>query len=186
MEQLICRAMTVEDLHTGMMDSFDRRQEITQVFCKRKLRQGLRIKRLRKPKFEDWPVEGKTKFIQGWFIYHVHMRQYYPGEPRVFAAFRGNQVAAFAVWDQNENWKKEQGYAVLLRLFVSRESRRQGLGRTLFELCAQAARAEGAKKLYISAEPAVESLKFYFSLGCHVANERVLGPKTDIPLEYML
>jgi len=183
-ESLACRAMTVEDLHTGMMDSFSRYQEIKQVYRKRRILPGHRIVKLRRSKIDNWSAEEKTVFIRNWFIHHVFLRQYYPGQPRVFAAFRGNQVAAFAVWDLY--WGKEQGYAVLLRLFVSRECRRMGFGRQLFELCADAARAEGAQKLFISAEPPVETQDFYRSLGCTAAKKRLYGPKNDLPLEYKL
>jgi hypothetical protein len=34
MENIVCRAMCVEDLHVHMMDEFDRRQEITHVMRK--------------------------------------------------------------------------------------------------------------------------------------------------------
>ena len=176
---IVCRAMTVEDLHTRMMDDYDEYQEITHI-----MRKNGRVKKLRKPRVEDWPAEGKTIFVKNWFIPKVYMRQYYPGQPFVFAAFLGDQVIAFAIWDHY--WGEEKEYAVLLRLFVSRECRRMGLGRQLFTLCAQAARAEGAQKLFISTEPTVETQQFYKSMGCTAAKKRLFGPKHDIPLEYSL
>ena len=179
MNEIVCRAMQVEDLHIHMMDNFDRRQEITRV-----VRKNGRVKKLRKPRVEDWTAEDKKRFIQGFFIQKVYLRQYYSGEPLVFAAFRGGQVAAFAVWDHY--WGDEKDYAVLLRLFVSRECRRMGLGRQLFTLCAEAARAEGAQKLFISTENSVETQEFYRSMGCAAAKKRLYGPKTDIPMEYNL
>ncbi|MCL1951591.1 MAG: GNAT family N-acetyltransferase [Oscillospiraceae bacterium] len=181
MEEIIVRAMRPEDLHVHMMDDFERHQEITHI-----LRKNGRVKKLRKPRVEDWPAEGKTKFIQGWFIQKVYLRQYYLGEPQVFAAFRGDQVVGFAIWGRDKIWAEEQGYAVLLRLFVSAECRRMGLGRQLFNLCAEAARAEGARKLFISAEPAVETQEFYRSMGCVIAKKRLFGPKEDIPLDFTL
>jgi len=181
MEQITCRAMLTQDIHTHMMDDFNRHQVITHV-----MRKNGRVKKLRKPRVEDWPFEDKTRFIKGFFIQKVYMRQYYPGEPFIFAAFRGNQVAAFAIWDHYWGKEKDEGYAVLMRLFVSLECRRMGFGRRLFDLCAEAARAEGAQKLFISAEPAVETQRFYQSMGCVAAKKRLFGPKTDIPLEYSL
>ena len=181
MEEITCRAMQVEDLHVRMMDDFNRHQVITHI-----LRKNRRVKKLRKPRVEDWPAEGKTIFVKNWFIPKVYMRQYYPGEPFVFAAFRGDQVAGFAVWDHYWGKEKEEGYAVLLRLLVSLECRRVGLGRQLFKLCAEAARAEGAKQLFISTEPALETQAFYKSMGCVAAKKRLFGPKHDIPLEFTL
>jgi ribosomal protein S18 acetylase RimI-like enzyme len=181
MNDIVVRAMRPEDLHIHMMDGFDRYQEITRI-----VRKHGRVKKLRKPRVENWPAEGKTQFIKGWFIQKVYMRQFYPGQPQVFAAFRGDQVAGFAIWGRDKNWGEEQGYAVLLRLFVSRECRRMGLGRQLFSLCAGAAKAEGAQKLFISTEPAVETQEFYKSMGCAAAKKRLFGPKTDVPLEFRL
>ena len=188
MEQITCRAMCVEDLHTHMMDDFDRHQEITHI-----QRKNGRVKKLRKPRMEDWPAEGKTGFVRN-FIYHVYVRQFFGGEPKVFAAFRDGQVVGFAYWRCIENHKLKRGkgknFAILDRLFISQESRRMGLGRQLFELCAEAARVEGAPMLYISTEPAVETQAFYRSVG-FVKTRTDLGPvlrapKHDIPLEFAL
>jgi GNAT superfamily N-acetyltransferase len=186
--------MRAEDLHVRMMDDYDDHQEITREYRKRKLGWGYRVKKLRKPKIKQTSDGGKN-CIHLWFIPLVHLRQYYPGEPLVFAAFRGRQVKAFAVWDHYIG--KEKGYAVLLRLFVSRDCRRMGLGRQLFNLCAGAARAEGAQKLFISGAPTAETQEFYRSMGCTIAKKRIAGPikhvlqehmrpKTDVPLEYIL
>ena len=188
MEPITCRAMTVDDLHIHMMDEFDRHQEITHI-----VRKSGRVKKLREPRVEDW-TEGNKKASVSNFIYHVYFRQFYGGEPKVFAAFRGDQVVGFAHWryleDQNLKWGKEKDFAILDRLFVSRECRRMGLGRRLFNLCAEAARAEGAHMMYISTEPAIETQAFYRSLGC-AKTKTGLGrvtraPKHDIPLEYAL
>ncbi|MCL2446607.1 MAG: GNAT family N-acetyltransferase [Oscillospiraceae bacterium] len=188
MENIVCRAMTVEDLHTSMLDSFVRRQEITRVYCTSKWQKGLREKTLRKPKIEDWPAEGKEKFVRNWFIHSVHLRQYYPGPPLTFGAFAGGQVMGFAYWDVRST--KEDERAILYRMFVSQGCRRQGLGRQLFALCAQAAREAGAKKLYVSAEYAVETVDFYRAMGCVDAaidlRRELHSPKTDIALEYIL
>jgi len=179
---IVCRAMAVDDLHTHMMDDYDEYQEITHEVRRRKLWRGYRAKKLRKPKTRRTSDGGKNT-VRLYFIPLVHLRQYHPGEPLVFAAFRGGQVKAFAVWDLYIG--REKGYAVLLRLFVSRDCRRMGLGRQLFNLCAEAARAEGAQTLFISTNPAVETQEFYKSMGCTTAKKHN-GPKHDIPLEYSL
>ena len=122
------------------------------------------------------------------------IRQFYGGEPNVFAAFRGDQVAGFAYWRGVKDQELKRGnvkeFAMLDRLFSSRECRRMGLGRQLFNLCAEAARAEGARMLYLSTEPAVETQAFYKSMGC-VKTRTDMGPVTrapkhDIPLEFKL
>ena len=182
---IVCRAMCVEDLHPHMMDAFERYQEITREYRKRRLGRGWRIVKLRKPRTEEnWPAKGKTRLIRNFFLDGVYFRRHYPGEPLVFAAFLGGRMVGFAIWDHY--WGEEKGYAILLRLFVSLECRRMGLGRQLFALCAEAARAEGAQKLFISAEPAVETQEFYRSISCTIAKKRIYGNKKDVPLEYRL
>ncbi len=53
-------------------------------------------------------------------------------------------------------------------LHVRKAYRRQGLGRNLFELAKAAARAKGAKKLYVSATPSENTINFYLRSGCRV------------------
>jgi predicted N-acetyltransferase YhbS len=75
-------------------------------------------------------------------------------------------------------------------LHVSREQRKQGLGTRLFRLAVDKARSLGAKKLYISATPSENTIKYYLGLGCNLANEIdpelfALEPE-DIHLEYVI
>ena len=184
LEEIICRAMCAEDLHVHMMDEYDEYREITREVRKRRLCRGYRVKKLRKPKTMQTSDGGKN-YIRHWFIPNVHLRQYYPGQPLVFSAFRGDQVVAFAIWDVTTMEKGRLGQARLYRLFVSRVCRRMGLGRQLFDLCAEAARIEGAQKLFISSEPSFETQAFYKSMGCTIAKKHS-GPKHDIPLEFTL
>ncbi|MCL2300319.1 MAG: GNAT family N-acetyltransferase [Firmicutes bacterium] len=186
---ITCRAMIAADLHVNMMDGFERYQEITRI-----VRKNGRVKKLRKPRVEDMTGGEKEGFIKHLFIPAANIRQFYPNHPPVFAAFRGDQVVGFAKWrwikDQKLKRSKEKEFAILDLLFISRECRRMGLGRQLFNLCAQAAKAEGAPMLYISTNPAMETQAFYKSMGC-VKTKTDLGrvtraSKHDIPLEYPL
>lgn len=56
-------------------------------------------------------------------------------------------------------------------LHVSRDYRKQGLGRQLFYLAWDTARERGAKRLYISATPSENTVNFYLSLGAVVTDE---------------
>jgi predicted N-acetyltransferase YhbS len=56
-------------------------------------------------------------------------------------------------------------------LHVSKAYRGQGLGKQLFELAKSEAHTRGAKRLYISATPSENTIKFYQRLGCVVADE---------------
>ena len=168
MEDIECRAMRTADLHIHMLDSFDRRQEIT-----RELGKHGRVKRLGRPRVEDWSGEDKANFIRGHFIHQVWLRRYYPGEPLVFAAFRGDQVVGFANWWLRRERGAETDEAVLMNLYVSNDCRRLGLGRRLFTLVADAARASGARTLFIYTRPAAETQAFYREMGCVPAGKAI-------------
>lgn len=62
-------------------------------------------------------------------------------------------------------------YLDLSNIHVSEDMRGQGIGRELFHLSKEWARAHGAQKLYISAHSAVESQAFYWAMGCVEAQE---------------
>ena len=75
-------------------------------------------------------------------------------------------------------------------LHVSRDYRKQGLGRTLFNIATEKAKMLGAKKLYISATPSENTVNYYLRLGCVLATETdpelfALEPE-DIHLEYVI
>ena len=75
-------------------------------------------------------------------------------------------------------------------LHVSHGVRKQGLGTKLFHLAAEKAKSLGARKLYISATPSENTIKYYLRLGCVLAPEIdselfALEPE-DIHLEYVI
>lgn len=83
-----------------------------------------------------------------------------------------------------------EGYMDLAHIYVSEECRRSGIGTALFEAAKRWARAQGAKKLYISAHSAVESQAFYRKMGCVEAVQadpaHVEAEPFDCQLEYVL
>ncbi|MDR3313537.1 MAG: GNAT family N-acetyltransferase [Oscillospiraceae bacterium] len=180
--KIICRALEPADLDPHMMDAFDRTEEITHILHKGK------PKRLRKPRLEQWDDDGKTKFIKHWFIANVYIQRHYDAAPMVFCALQGGQVKGFAVWWPDGG--DYRGYAVLARLYISADCRRRGLGGELFRLCAAAARADGYKKMYISASPSVATQAFYQAMGCISAKtdlrKAMHSPQEDVPLEVAL
>ncbi len=68
---------------------------------------------------------------------------------------------------------KHREHLQLEFLHVSRDSRGRGLGKRLFGLSKQEARARGARFLYISATPSEHTVNFYLRLGCRLAAEPV-------------
>ncbi|MEJ6529331.1 GNAT family N-acetyltransferase [Exiguobacterium sp. USCH10] len=84
----------------------------------------------------------------------------------------------------------EGQYLNLGFIHASRPNRGQGIGKVLFERVCQAAIERGAKKLYIGANPAVDTYHFYEAMGCIVAEEIVpeiyKEEPLDLQLEYVL
>jgi ribosomal protein S18 acetylase RimI-like enzyme len=180
-EEIVCRAMRPEDLHPRMMDEYEQYREIRRVWRKLPLLRRWHAVNLHRAKIvEPMPAFGRTKYIQNTFIGCTYRHEYYPDQPPVFAAFAGNQLLGFAVW---EHFKDR---AVLFRLFVSFDCRRMGLGRELFRLCAEDAKAAGETALYISTDRAAPAQAFYEAMGCTLAKKRIFGPKEDVPREYDL
>jgi GNAT superfamily N-acetyltransferase len=78
----------------------------------------------------------------------------------------------------------------LLYLYVSRASRGRGVGSRLFAASAQAARAAGAKALYISSTPTENTVNFYVRRGASLIeapDPKLLAAEPhDIHLTYRL
>lgn len=84
--------------------------------------------------------------------------------------FDGEQLAAAAVLDSK--FLGRGGRQLQLSfLHVGHGHRGRGLGRKLFELAKEQARQRGASHLYVSATPSENTVAFYRSLGCELAQE---------------
>ncbi len=66
---------------------------------------------------------------------------------------------------------REKDQLQLKFLHVSRRHRRAGLGCTLFDKAVAKARERGARRLYISATPSENTVRFYLRRGCRVTDE---------------
>ena len=90
----------------------------------------------------------------------------------------------------NGNIFSQQSYVLLDQLFVSNSYRGKGIGKKLFALCAEQAQQFGAKKLYLCAGSAENTIAFYGKMGCVLAAEPdrklVEEDPRDIQLEYTL
>ena len=107
----------------------------------------------------------------------------------VYGAFQSGVLKGFASVEQGFFGGKNR-YLDLTSLHVSEDMRRSGIGRTLFQMAAEWARMQGAAKLYISSHSAIETQRFYRSLGCVEAAEpqqkHVEAEPFDCQLEYQL
>ena len=88
----------------------------------------------------------------------------------VYGAFIAGTLKGFASVEPDFMGKEGQ-YLDLSSIHVSEDARGTGIGRALFLMAKEWARARGVKKLYISAHSAVETQAFYRSMGCVEALE---------------
>lgn len=82
-------------------------------------------------------------------------------------AFDGETLAGIAIYRPH----LEEGVADLAVLHVSRSYRRKGIASQLVEEVARLSRADGARRLYVSATPSDSAVGFYRSRGFEPTNE---------------
>jgi len=85
-------------------------------------------------------------------------------------AFDGDALVGVSVVD-TKRIERAPNQLQLLYLYVSRSLRGQGVGRKLFTDAAEAARALGAKALYISSAPTENTVNFYLHRGALLVAE---------------
>ncbi len=104
-----------------------------------------------------------------------------------FGAFDGETLIGAAVLESRFiGPAKDQ--LQLKFLHVGRSHRKTGVGRDLFERAVEAARARGARRLYVSATPSENTIRFYLRRGCRPTDDVearlfALEPE-DIHLEF--
>lgn len=100
-----------------------------------------------------------------------------------------NKLIGFAGLNGIKFGSKKQ-YLNLGFIHVTYNLRGHGIGKLLFEQINNIAKDKGALKLYIGANPAIDTYKFYQSVGCTLATEII--PEVynheplDLQLEYIL
>ncbi len=87
-----------------------------------------------------------------------------------YGAFDGDTLIGAAVLE-SRFIGREEDQLQLKFLHVSRPQRRSGLGRALFDMAVARARELGARRLYVSATPSANTVRFYLRRGCRVTQD---------------
>lgn len=167
-----------ERISPELFCGFDRTQVVRR--CWRKERGEWRLKDIA---FEEhWNAADFVKLTE-------ELRRIAREGGAVLAALEQGRMTGFAAVPSRRFGSSAQ-YVQLAELYVSAESRGQGLGRALFVRACEAASALGARKLYISAHSSEETQAFYRRMGCVEAREydpelTALEP-CDCQMEYEL
>lgn len=131
---------------------------------------------------EEWNLYERKKMAQ-------KIISTLDGGAAVFAAIKDDSIIGFALLSSVLFGSSKQ-YVDLEEFYVSEPYRRHGIGKILFEkVCLEATRL-GAKKLYISAHSAQESIAAYKKYGCVLAEEpdaaHIVKEPFDLQLQYDL
>ena len=112
---------------------------------------------------DDWNKEKKDKVIID-FSDTINEGGY------VFGAYEDKKMIGFAVL-YNKKFGSNNQYIQLDNMQVSNGYRNKGIGKKLFEMCVKKAKETEIEKIYISANPSEDTVKFYISVGCKDAME---------------
>lgn len=135
------------NFNEASLDSFDRYQEVQNTF---RMEDGKLVLQ-RNPFTEDWTTERKREKAA-----EILSGKYVP-----FCAFSGDTVVGEILLLP----EMDHGRVIIDSFHVSREARRRGIGRRLFETAADYAVSRGAEALYASCCSSEETIRFYTAMG---------------------
>lgn len=148
------RRLSAEEICPGLFRHFVRRQQVTRCWCREN--GEWRVKDT--PFLDDWTPEDYETLARC-------LKNTCGAGGFVCAAFCEGALKGFASVEAGL-FGGGGRYLEFSSLHVSQELRGQGVGKKLLHAAVQWARGQGAKRLYISAHPAVESQAFYRAMGC--------------------
>lgn len=172
------RELKGKEIDRQLFEKFERHQKVTQ--CWRKINGKWIIKDI--AFIDQWSEDDYNQLIEC-------LKNTLKTDGIVYGVFSEDTLKGF-VSVENEFIGKNQEYLDLSSIHVSEDMRGHGIGKILFKMAAKWAKAQGAKKLYISAHSSVESQAFYKAMGCTEALEynqkHVEKEPCDCQLEYVL
>ena len=131
---------------------------------------------------KKWNSEQKLHHISS-------LQDIYDRGGTIFGAFDDSKIIGVIALD-NKFIGRNKDQLNLAGLWVSKRYRKMGIGKALIELVKNKAREIGAEKLYVSATPSQNTIKFYMNRGFRLVkeiNEKLfeLEPE-DIHMEFIL
>lgn len=172
------RELNEAEITRELFSRFIRRQEVTDVWRRENGEWVIKSE----PFIDDWSAEDYDFLAEC-------LKHTVSGGGFVYGAFSDGALKGF-VSVEPELFGGENRYLDLSSIHVSADTRGKGIGRVLFGAACEWARAHGAGKLYISSHSAVETQRFYRSMGCVEAalynKEHVEKEPFDVQLEKAL
>lgn len=166
-----------DDIRSDMLIDFHHRQ----IINKKYVFQTNEWKVIEANELREWSKEKRIWLTE-------FLRQQICRGGTVLGAYDNDVLVGFCSVD-GKILGKTAKYVNLTMLFVDDEYKRKGIGKTLFEEICKYASLGGADKMFISAIPSIDTIDFYFSMGCMDASEVVeefVDSENDRYLEYLL
>lgn len=170
------KQLSISDITPELLDDFEHLQKITKRWIKNEVWELTDASILR-----EWSAEKRIWIAE-------YMCQQIERGGITVGAFFHEHLIGFCCVDGILSGNSAK-YANLTMLFIDDNWKRNGIGKTLFQKACQHAIKLGAEKLFISAIPSVDTIAFYFKMGCVDANEVVnafVDSKDDRYLERIL
>lgn len=155
--------ITVRELRRDEIEEvwqIDRREVIDSIYY---LEDGVLVLRPERYDMQGWPsgeTDASTRLFYdcfdsgGWFC----------------GLFDAGQIIGVVILE-SRFIGRNRDQLQLKFLHVSRDYRREGLGRRLFELARARARRLGARRMYVSSTPSENTVRFYMGVGATVTDE---------------
>lgn len=172
---MVYRQLESSQIDRTLFQHFIRRQVVTK--CWRKVENKWVIQD--DPFVDDWSEQDYTDLLDS-LQKTIHQGGV------VFGAFDNNQVLKGFASVESNLFGLHSEYLDLTNIHVSQDARKCGIGRSLFDMAKDWAKAHGGKKLYISGHSAVESQAFYKAMGCVEALEYNLAHVEKEPFDCQL
>jgi len=166
------KLVNTDNFNEHSLDDFDRFQEVKN--CYRLIKGQLTL--VYNPFTETWSPERKLEKAE----------EILSGEYITYCAFEEGRVVGEIMLVP----ELDHGRLIVDSFHVSRDCRRGGIGRALFNTAIEEAKRKRARGLYISAMSAEETIGFYQAMGCYVSRNPIKlyadDEPYDIQMEYSI
>ena len=178
-DNITYRKLESSDFNDDLLDYYDRYQEITKMWWAEGDQKVVKEVRF----VENWSKEKKQNEVL------LELKEIARDGGYVYGAYDDTNLIGFAALG-GDFLDEHQEYIQVIQMQVSFGYRGNGIGKRLFQSCIDQALLLGARKLYISGHPSIETQAFYTKLGCVDAvwvdsRLKALEPH-DCHLEYVL
>jgi predicted N-acetyltransferase YhbS len=158
MPDIIYRDLSKEEV--DRFEEIDRTEVITHIYY---MRGGKMVLEEELWELTDWSAGDKPEI-------RMKLHSCMDSGGSSWGAFDGDRLVGIASLDGR--WYGSSGDTLdMYFLHVSNGYRHQGIGRRLFNMARDEARAMGARRMFVSGLPSLNTIRFYMAMGLDLAKE---------------